>query len=57
MKQQLPPAAAIQILADLLRRTPMTVAEQVGAQAAIDRLEELTSPANETPKPEVPPAN
>lgn len=42
MKQPIPAQAAIQVIVDLLRRVPMTPAEQVGVQCAIDRLEELT---------------
>lgn len=55
MKQELPAAAALQVITELLRRTPMSVAEQIGAQAAIDRLEELTLP--KPPAPDALPPN
>ncbi len=55
MKQELSVPVALQIVVDMPKRAPMSVTEQIGVQAAIDRLEALNVKPTEPAPAAVPP--
>jgi hypothetical protein len=48
---EITPEASLQIIAGLLKRTPLNDAEAVGAQCAVNKLESVIKEWNEFKKP------